>query len=359
MDPTALRCLQPRARFHALVLRERARTDRNGQTFTLVSFQLPRDGSYEKSLLRLARIALDRSRITDDIGWFDGHTIAALLPETNTQGAWVYAQGVADAVHAKIGTYPMVKVYTYPTNWVDRHDRKEQKTSAIAAPQGAHVPADASMPEPAVALSLERLFLKRTPVFKRAIDVVGASAALLLASPLMLIAAVAVKLSSPGPVFFRQKRAGLGAEPFTMYKFRSMYIDAEQRKADLAHLNEQDGPAFKMKDDPRITPLGRLIRKTSIDELPQFFNVIKGEMSLVGPRPPTFDEVLKYEAWYRRRLEVAPGITCIWQVHGRSQVSFEDWMRMDARYVQQRSLWQDLKLLIQTLPAVAFGKGAC
>ena len=360
LDPSAIRCLQPQERFHALVFRERARADRNGRAFTLASFQLPRSAAGQRNLLRLAHIAMDRSRLTDDVGWFDSHMIAALLPETTTQGAWVYAQGVAEAFEAKFGAFPEVKIYTYPTNWVDRSPRTEAEAPAVATVKGhASVPADEPMPHPVMALSLERLFLRPIPLVKRAIDLVGATLGFVLLSPVLIAAAVAVKATSPGPVFFSQKRAGLGGEPFVMYKFRSMHTDAEKRKADLAHLNEQDGPAFKMKNDPRITKIGRFIRKASIDELPQLINVLKGEMSLVGPRPPTFDEVAKYEAWYRRRLEVTPGLTCIWQVYGRSKVSFEDWMRMDARYVHSRNLWGDLKLLVNTIPAVLFGKGAC
>jgi len=144
-----------------------------------------------------------------------------------------------------------------------------------------------------------------------------------------------------------------------MYKFRSMVVDADKLKSQLAHLNEQDGPAFKSTNDPRVTRIGRFIRKTSIDELPQLWNVLKGDMSLVGPRPPTYDEVEQYKPWYRRRLEVTPGLTCIWQVEGRSRVTFEEWMRMDARYMHRPTIWQDLRLIFATIPAVLLGRGAC
>ena len=136
-----------------------------------------------------------------------------------------------------------------------------------------------------------------------------------------------------------------------------MYVDAEERKQELLHLNEQDGPAFKIKNDPRITSVGRFLRATSIDELPQLFNILKGDMSLVGPRPPTLDEVDNYRPWYRRRLDVTPGLTCTWQVQGRSRVSFEDWMRMDMRYINQQSLWLDLTLIAKTLPALLVRRG--
>jgi exopolysaccharide biosynthesis polyprenyl glycosylphosphotransferase len=203
-----------------------------------------------------------------------------------------------------------------------------------------------------------RPFIVGLPVAKRVCDVVGAAIALVLFSPVLAAAAVAVKLSSPGPVLFIQRRAGLGGRPFSMYKFRSMYVDAEAGKARLTHLNERDGPAFKIRNDPRITPVGRFLRRSSIDELPQFLNVLKGDMSLVGPRPPTVYEVAKYRNWYCRRLDVTPGITCIWQVRGRADVTFETWMRMDIQYIRRYSLWQDLRLLAATIPAVILGRGA-
>lgn len=195
---------------------------------------------------------------------------------------------------------------------------------------------------------------------KRVVDMAVSGAALLALSPLMLATALLIKLTSPGgPVLFAQDRVGMNQRRFKLYKFRSMVPNAEQLKAQLAHLNEvADGPAFKMENDPRITPLGRFIRKTSIDELPQLFNVLKGEMSLVGPRPPLPDEVKQYRWLFRRRLSVKPGITCVWQVSGRSGVTFSEWMKMDKEYVENWSLWLDIKILFKTIPAVLFGKGA-
>jgi lipopolysaccharide/colanic/teichoic acid biosynthesis glycosyltransferase len=172
-------------------------------------------------------------------------------------------------------------------------------------------------------------------------------------SPLLLLAAVAIKWNSPGPVLFHQRRTGLGGRPFTMYKLRTMYIDAESRKESLRHLSEQDGPAFKMKDDPRITTVGKYLRKTCIDELPQLWNVFIGDMTLVGPRPLPCNEAEGCKNWERRRLDVTPGLTCIWQVRsGRSRIAFADWMRMDLQYIRRRSPLEDLRLLWKTLVAV-------
>ena len=159
-------------------------------------------------------------------------------------------------------------------------------------------------------------------------------------------------------MFFRQKRSGLGGREFVMVKFRSMATDAEVRKSELMALNEQDGPAFKIKNDPRTTVLGRLFRRTSIDELPQLWNVLRGDMSLVGPRPLPCNETAACQGWLRRRLDVTPGLTCIWQVRGRSKVSFSEWVRMDVQYIRSRSLGGDMKLLLQTVPAVVSRRGA-
>ncbi len=195
-------------------------------------------------------------------------------------------------------------------------------------------------------------------LIKRVIDIVGSALAILILSPVMLLAYAAIKFDSPGPALFKQVRAGRNGRRFVMLKFRSMCTDAEERKQQLAHLNEMDGPVFKITHDPRITRVGRFIRKTSIDELPQLFNVLLGDMSLVGPRPPLPAEVAQYEAWQRRRLSVRPGITGMWQVSGRNAVDFRRWMELDLEYIDQWSLWLDIKILFRTVPAVLMRSGA-
>jgi exopolysaccharide biosynthesis polyprenyl glycosylphosphotransferase len=195
-------------------------------------------------------------------------------------------------------------------------------------------------------------------MLKRTIDIVGSILLLAVLSPVMVVTAVLIKVTSIGPFLFAQERVGINQRPFRLFKFRSMVADAEWQKKRIQHLNEQTGPVFKIRDDPRVTTFGRLLRKTSIDELPQLFNVLRGEMSLVGPRPPLLEEVRKYEWHYRKRLSVMPGLTCIWPVSGRNQVSFERWMEMDHEYIEKWSLWLDLKILFATIPAVLFGRGA-
>lgn len=195
---------------------------------------------------------------------------------------------------------------------------------------------------------------------KGVIDFVGSLALIIGLSPVMLGAALMVRLSSKGPVFFRQQRAGLNGRPFTMLKFRSMVTNAEQLKQELAALNEMSGPVFKITNDPRVTPVGRFLRKWSLDELPQLLNVLRGEMSLVGPRPLPVDEVARFDDLaHRRRLSVRPGLTCLWQVSGRNNVSdFKEWVRLDLEYIDNWSLWLDLKILFRTIPAVFTGAGA-
>ena len=194
---------------------------------------------------------------------------------------------------------------------------------------------------------------------RRILDVVLASI-LGLAGGLfvMLPTAILIKLTSPGPVLFKQKRCGLNGRQFVMYKFRSMVDNAEQLRVELEPLNEMDGPVFKSSHDPRITAIGKIIRRFSIDELPQVFNVLRGDMSLVGPRPPLPQEVARYQRWQRRRLSMKPGMTCLWQISGRNEVSFEDWMKLDLTYIDNWSLLLDLKILLKTVPVVLLGRGA-
>jgi exopolysaccharide biosynthesis polyprenyl glycosylphosphotransferase len=197
-------------------------------------------------------------------------------------------------------------------------------------------------------------------MLKHALDRVGALVLIVLSSWLFVLVAVIIRLTSPGPILFRQQRSGLNGRPFTIYKFRTMVTDAEQRKAELAALNEMSGPVFKVTNDPRITPIGRFLRKFSLDEFPQLFNVLRGEMSLVGPRPLPVDEVRRFnDLAHRRRLSVKPGLTCLWQISGRNEVKdFKDWVRLDLEYIDNWSLWLDLKILWRTVPVVLTGAGA-
>jgi exopolysaccharide biosynthesis polyprenyl glycosylphosphotransferase len=194
---------------------------------------------------------------------------------------------------------------------------------------------------------------------KRALDIAVSLLLLAISVPMVGIAALAIKLSSPGSIFFKQKRIGLNGRMFTLYKFRTMIEDAHARREEVAHLNEMNGPVFKSKSDPRVTPVGRWMRRFSLDELPQLWNVLKGDMSLVGPRPPIPEEVQLYHRWHRRRLSMKPGLTCLWQISGRNSIQdFDHWMKLDLQYIDNWSPSLDLKILLRTIPAVLSGRGA-
>lgn len=204
----------------------------------------------------------------------------------------------------------------------------------------------------------ERIQPKEGPVylfFKRAMDIIGSLCGIILLSPLLIIVALAIKIEDPkGSVFFSQKRCGKDNKLFHMYKFRSMVSNAEELLEELMEQNEMDGPVFKIKEDPRITRVGKFIRKTSIDELPQLFNILRGDMSIVGPRPAIPHEVAEYSDYHKQRLLVKPGLTCIWQVSGRNSIGFDEWVDMDLEYITTRNLWMDIKLIFKTV-GVLFG----
>ena len=204
----------------------------------------------------------------------------------------------------------------------------------------------------------ERIQPKEGPIylfFKRAMDIIGSLCGIILLSPLLIIVALAIKIEDPkGSIFFSQQRCGKDNKLFPMYKFRSMVSNAEELLEELMEHNEMDGPVFKIKEDPRITRVGKFIRKTSIDELPQLFNILKGDMSIVGPRPAIPHEVAEYSHYHKQRLLVKPGLTCIWQVSGRNSIGFDEWMEMDLEYIEKRNLWMDIKLIFKTV-GVLFG----
>jgi lipopolysaccharide/colanic/teichoic acid biosynthesis glycosyltransferase len=319
--------------------RERCRSDRSGGCFSLLCFT-PRNG--DRSIyLRLLPLLGQRLRTTDEIGWLDEERIGVLLHDTDSSGAWTVAGSIERLLPPDVPP-PLCVVYSYPHTGAG--EPEEGKSSCTA--------------EAGQAAPLQCLLERRLPLWKRGLDIAGAGLALVLLSPVLVLVGLAIRLTSRGPALFAQRRAGLGGRPFLMYKFRTMVVDAEARKDALRSLNEQDGPAFKLKNDPRVTALGRWLRSTSLDELPQLWNVLRGDMSLVGPRPLPCEESNASANWHRRRLDVVPGLTCIWQVSGRCQVSFTEWMRMDMRYVHSQSLGQDLKLLLQTIPAVVARRGA-
>lgn len=333
---------QSEAQFRAEVARERVRTDRSGLPFAILVIDLPSDRSTEHDFQFLGHVLTQRLRITDTVGLVTGHRVCVLLPDTSESGAWKVASDVCDFY--PVGhDRPNCEVFVYPTHLRGRGDGVPMQNGESAGR--------------AAALNIDTLLACNIPTSKRILDVLGASIGIALTAPPLVVIAAVIKLTSRGPVLYSQEREGLGGRRFRMFKLRTMQPDAEQHQESLRALSVQDGPAFKLAYDPRTTWLGRLLRRASLDELPQLWNVLRGDMSLVGPRPLPTCESLQCEPWQRRRLTVTPGLTCIWQVWGRSTVSFDEWMRMDLQYVQRRSFGYDLRLLLKTAPAILFSQG--
>lgn len=375
----------PADRFELAASAERMRVDRNGSIVSLLILEPAKGKDSPQEIHDLERLMAARLRLTDTAGWMRDSRIGILLPDTPASGAWKVAADLCELYPAG-PERPSCEVLVYPDSG-DRPEppadgdgggpamnarRDDTETFVALTTQGAPAtlaarpcePATETAPSGAVQRTapkawaeFDSLLLRPLPAWKRAVDVVGSATGLLLVSPVIAIAAVAVKLTSRGPAFFVQEREGLGGNHFRMLKLRTMRPDAEQLKAQLREISEQDGPAFKMKNDPRITAIGRVLRKTSVDELPQLWNVLRGDMSLVGPRPLPVDESQACEPWQRRRLMVTPGLTCTWQIYGRNVVPFDEWIRMDLAYAKDRSPWLDFKLVAKTGPTLIQRKG--
>ena len=374
--------------------RERARADRNSHKFSVAVFL--QETADEEALAKLAHVLSERTRTPDMVGRLDSERLAALLPDTDSDGAWIFADDVTRKLAEQHLKFDCL-VHTYPaepeppdggskadaTGGSDEyagndrgHEESEQDSRRSAAAQrddSGNKPRLVGDEDRDVACfdskalrnanlrpvaDLSTHFQKNLPAWKRLLDIVVSTILLVVLAPLLLVTALLVKLTSPGPIIFKQTRAGHGGKPFTIYKFRSMYVDAEERRAELEDMNELDGPVFKIRNDPRMSPIGRMLRRMSIDELPQLWNVLIGDMTLVGPRPPMLDEIADYERWQLSRLDLKGGLTCIWQVSGRSEIGFEDWIRMDLKYVKTRTWLGDLGLLGKTAKAVISGRGA-
>ncbi|MFI4860391.1 MAG: sugar transferase [Phycisphaerales bacterium JB063] len=356
--------------------RERARADRSGHELSLILLGLDSRKSTPDDLAKLIAVVERRCRITDDIGEFDRKTVFILLPDTVSQGAGHFAETIK-AVMLRHKLKTSYAIYNYAPANVSRRKPPDDHDSGTGggrrydptpAPVARRIP-EGESPRPTIsvaaqaapvqaAAALDTVMLRPLPRWKRTADLLVAGAMLLLLWPFMVTIGIAIKLESRGPALFRQQRSGLGGRPFWINKFRTMVDGAEQERDSLLHINEQDGPAFKIRNDPRITRLGALLRKTSLDELPQLVNVIRGEMTLVGPRPLPCHETDVCAGWQRRRLDVTPGLTCIWQVSGRSTVSFDEWVRMDLAYQKRLTPWRDMRILLATVPAVLMQRGA-
>jgi lipopolysaccharide/colanic/teichoic acid biosynthesis glycosyltransferase len=357
-----IKSLHSRQDIDAILHRECSRCERNGHEFCLVVISGANSGA-SRHLHRLSKQLCRRSRATDEIGWFDANRLCAVLPDTSADGAMAFVRDFTLVANQR-GLSPICNVLSYRGTMHSENEKLSVEQFAIGIESAGQDIQSTSKPQPAArnlrlhtAGDVSTLLVRPLPLWKRLIDITVATVGLIATLPIVVAVAVGIRMTDPGPVFFKQRRAGLGGRPFTIYKFRTMVVDAEAQKSQLRHKSEQDGPAFKIKHDPRITRIGRILRESSLDELPQLFNVLKGDMSLVGPRPLPVDESEGCATWHRRRLDVTPGLTCIWQVHGRSSVSFVEWIRMDRRYIRALSIWQDIKLMLLTIPSILMRRG--
>ena len=373
--------------FAELVRYERERSDRGGAPFSMLYVAVIGGNGHTEKLELSAASQLSQSlRMIDRIGILDNHCISVLLPDTDQEGAAAVAEKLKKILAALSDpdvSLRILKVCTYP---VDRScgDLQSVNPPAKQYPQGTSLFFKMNFPSPqqlteAIPYDLMHVLeIEDTRagkhvqlVLKRIIDVVGAVVALIVSLPLMALITIGIKCTSKGPVLFKQTRVGYCGKKFTFMKFRTMHLGAVDQthreymkqfikgNHEKINMGTQDKPIFKMTKDARITPLGRLLRKTSLDELPQFFNVLAGDMSLVGPRPPIPYEVSEYDHWHKKRmLEVKPGITGLWQISGRSSIPFDEAVRLDLQYARQWSLVLDFKIMLQTVRAVLSQKGA-
>ncbi len=343
---------------------ERVRTERTGSVFAVVTVNLRHERGGE--LARVVEALQATVRLYDSIGELGAQTVAVLLPETDPDGAHAFGDRLLVAL-GQANISADLSVYSYPIDWEDEDlddedgpDINPGLGSRPRLPRAGSHGIFALCKDSGAEGDLEPFMAQRISPLRRAVDIVVASSALLVGSVTVLpLVSLAILVDSPkGGVFFKQKRTGLGGREFDFWKFRSMRPNAERDRSELEQDNEQSGPIFKIRNDPRMTRVGRFLRKTSLDESPQFWNILKGDMTLVGPRPPIPAEVAEYEPWQRRRLDVVPGLTCLWQVGGRSDIGFLDWMRMDLRYIRRRTAKLDLWILWRTPLAVILGRGA-
>jgi len=390
--PAGYRQILSAAQFQLEIDKEIQRANRRQTSpeFALLSMDFCDHKVPDEKLNALIDVLQERLRVSDSVGWHD-MKLAALLPETDREGAALVCNSLLKIAETnQVDLEATISIYPWddrlfgsnpdqPTDnefentesWQDTSDSNALSRSTFEASNafsGDGGVATLTPPKKQITIAprvsggtgIRMKFAKpeRTPFWKRAIDVAGAGVGLMLLSPVFAIAAVAIKASSRGPVFFLQEREGKDGEVFRILKFRTMCADAEAKKADLRKLSEQDGPAFKLKNDPRITKVGKYLRKSCIDELPQLYNVLTGSMSLVGPRPLPVDESMSCLPWQRQRLTVLPGLTCTWQARGGRDIKFAEWMRMDIEYINQRGLWFDLKLIGETAVVAVMHRGS-
>ncbi|XZE33510.1 sugar transferase [Pirellulaceae bacterium SH501] len=336
--------------------KERERCDRYLLHFTMIAIESEALQESSQMLQSFERFVTSRLRLSDEAGLLRKGGIGLMLPMTDAEGAKTvlelvqrFANEHSISIRAEIYTYA-----GYGVNETDPTGPEKGDSDAVRVEL-----ADYRLSQTAKGHredSLVKLIAKPFPRWKRACDIAGSVAGLVLTAPVLAVACLAVKATSKGPIFFKQIRCGQHGRPFAIYKLRTMVVDAEDLKALLQERNERDGPAFKIKDDPRVTTVGKFLRKIGADELPQLVNVLKGDMSIVGPRPLPVSEDIQCASWQRKRLDTKPGLTCTWQISKSRNISFRDWMRLDLQYGRKRALLHDIGLIAKTFGAVFLGR---
>ena len=347
--------------FCAILKRERGRSDRTGERFSLVVFDVDGTDTDLNAARRLIEVLTQRLRSTDELGWFDTRCVGAVLPNTSAESARRLASDIS--YESPVGKpIPAFEVYAYPSEWLPGSKENPPNPSSTksdsdgSAPSATQYDKNKACNYTSIKGGIEPFLCRGIPVWKRIIDIIGSVIGLILLFPLFLCSAIIIKVVSPGPVVFKQKRIGYLGTPFFMWKFRTMRVDADplEHQEHLSNLIRGDAVLTKLDEnvDPRIIPFGRFLRYLGVDELPQLINVIRGEMSLIGPRPCCPYEAQEYLLWQRNRFNTMPGLTGLWQVSGKNNTTFKEMMRLDIKYSEQRSFWLDLKILLKTVPAI-------
>ncbi len=342
-----------------VLTKERMRADREETYFGLIILRVLDLRESRMCTVKLAKILHRRLRETDEKGHLNHGRIGVVLPTTDDDGT---QQVLSDLLRlaAKAGLKISGEAFVYPELRTKRrhssrieHDDTVDMLSDRTVDEASPMSCESTSASAALPMTY---FSIGYPAWKRALDILGASVGLLITSPIIIAAVILIRLTSPGKAFFAQERVGYLGRTFRIYKLRTMVANAEELKCTLLERNERDGPAFKMRNDPRITRIGYLLRSTGLDELPQLYNVLIGDMSIVGPRPLPVAEAEQCEGWQKARMNTKPGLTCYWQVAKSRKMSFAEWMRLDMRYARARNLWLDIKLIINTVAAVVLGR---
>lgn len=374
----ALRDIHSAEQFRAILDRERARADRNGHQFSLVLFSTGNPQQNGAQSKHATQVLAKRIRLTDEVGWFDDEHVGVVLPYTSAAGAGRLADDICEAIATRAFSLKC-KIFTYPSHWFSNgkgnsaqlhfsdlfpewnttkspwhfayawHDDGE-KIKSKADEQLDNTTSNCLT----LTKKLESIFGRSLPAWKRGIDIVGALLGLIVLSPFLLLIVLIIKIVSPGPVLFNQLRVGYMGRTFKMWKFRTMRVDIDSslHQWHLAELINAEKPMAKLDNDPQIIPFGKILRKTCVDELPQLVNVLRGDMSLVGPRPDVPYAIQYYTNWRTKRFDAVPGMTGLWQVSGKNRTTFEEMIRLDIAYARQMSFWLDVKILLKTVPAI-------